>query len=203
VAYIEGMPLREQVVRMLRYSNNYIADVLTMNLAVRKRKDPPSTLADGASVLSDYVSALPSVPSLPRTEGKPELYSGSGLTPENRISAEELVRVLAHQYRNTDRFPGYYGGLVVPGDAPFRYLKNGDSDWRNRVALKTGTLRTAAGSPSPPSSTAASAESALRSTNPPKPCVTISRICSKNIEHEQNAGQARKSPVEFAAHSVM
>lgn len=140
VAYIEGMPLREQVVRMLRYSNNYIADVLTMNLAVRKRKDPPSTLADGASVLSDYVSALPSVPSLSRTEGKPELYSGSGLTPENRISAEELVRVLAHQYRNTDRFPGYYGGLVVPGDAPFRYLKNGDSDWRNRVALKTGTL---------------------------------------------------------------
>jgi D-alanyl-D-alanine carboxypeptidase/D-alanyl-D-alanine-endopeptidase (penicillin-binding protein 4) len=68
------------------------------------------------------------------------LHSGSGLTPENLISANDLVSVLAHAYRDTRRFPSYYGGLVVPRDAPFAFLREGSEAWLDRVALKTGSM---------------------------------------------------------------
>jgi D-alanyl-D-alanine carboxypeptidase/D-alanyl-D-alanine-endopeptidase (penicillin-binding protein 4) len=70
------------------------------------------------------------------------VFSGSGLTPENLISANELASLLAHQYRDTRHFPAFYGGLVVPRDAPFQFLRIGTPDWLDRVALKTGTMET-------------------------------------------------------------
>ncbi len=70
----------------------------------------------------------------------PPIYSGSGLTTDNRLSAEDLVRLLAYQYRDPRRFPAFYGGLVVPRDAPFVFLRQGGTAWLDRVALKTGTL---------------------------------------------------------------
>ncbi|MGH8180934.1 MAG: hypothetical protein ACRETR_08145, partial [Steroidobacteraceae bacterium] len=52
----------------------------------------------------------------------------------------DLVRLLAYQYHDARRFPAFYGGLVVPRDAPFVFLRQGGSSWLDRVALKTGTL---------------------------------------------------------------
>ena len=48
--------------------------------------------------------------------------------------------MLAHAYRETRRFPTYYGGLVVPRDAPFGFLREGSEAWLDRVALKTGSM---------------------------------------------------------------
>jgi D-alanyl-D-alanine carboxypeptidase/D-alanyl-D-alanine-endopeptidase (penicillin-binding protein 4) len=70
----------------------------------------------------------------------PLLASGSGLTTENRVSARDLVSLLQAQYRDTRRFPSFYGSLVVPHDAPFAYLRVGEAGWLDRTALKTGTL---------------------------------------------------------------
>jgi serine-type D-Ala-D-Ala carboxypeptidase/endopeptidase (penicillin-binding protein 4) len=68
------------------------------------------------------------------------LASGSGLTPENRLSARDLTGLLQRMYHDTRRFPAFYGSLVVPRDAPFPYLRRGEAAWLDRVALKTGTL---------------------------------------------------------------
>ncbi|HEY4342477.1 MAG TPA: D-alanyl-D-alanine carboxypeptidase/D-alanyl-D-alanine-endopeptidase [Steroidobacteraceae bacterium] len=135
LADVEGLPLGEQLGRMLRFSNNYIADVLTLDLAAEASGTAPGQLSTAATVLTDFVARL-ETPAAPA----PLLHSGSGLTPENLLSANDLVTVLAHAYRETRRFPTYYGGLVVPRDAPFGFLREGKDAWLDRVALKTGSM---------------------------------------------------------------
>lgn len=139
LAQTEGLSLREQLGRMLRFSNNYIADVLTLDLAASTWQQPPTELSSAGRVLSDFVGGLRR-PANAAGPAAPPLFSGSGLTRENQLSANDLVALLAHQYRDTRRFPAFYGGLVVPRDAPFPFLRTGSAAWLDRVALKTGTM---------------------------------------------------------------
>jgi serine-type D-Ala-D-Ala carboxypeptidase/endopeptidase (penicillin-binding protein 4) len=136
---IEGLSLQEQLGRMLRYSNNYIADVLTMDMAASVDDHPPQALASAGRLLSDFVERV-QARDRPASRVAPPIYSGSGLTTDNRLSADDLVRLLAYQYHDARHFPAFYGGLVVPRDAPFVFLRQGDEAWLDRVALKTGTL---------------------------------------------------------------
>jgi len=138
LAEVEGLTLREQLGRMLRFSNNYIADVLTLDLAAGALQSSPMTLAGAGQLLSDFVARM-QPPHAGAAPG-PLLLSGSGLTDENRLSANDLVGLLAHEYRDTRHFPAFYGALVVPRDAPFAFLRGGSSAWLDRVALKTGTM---------------------------------------------------------------
>jgi len=143
LAETSGLSLSEQLGRMLRYSNNYIADVLTLDLAAEQAPQPPDRLAQAAVVLSQFVAALPrAARTAPHAapDDPPPLYSGSGLTPENLLSADDLVALLVHQYHDTRHFPAFYGPLVVPRDAPFAFLRQGSEDWLDRVALKTGSM---------------------------------------------------------------
>lgn len=139
VALVQGLSLREQLGRMLRFSNNYIADVLTLNLGAERGHSSRLSLSDASGALSEFVGrtlkAGTRTPPAP-----PRLYSGSGLTPENQLSANDLVSLLAYQYRDTRNFPAFYGNLVVPRQAPFAFLRQGSPAWLDRVALKTGTM---------------------------------------------------------------
>jgi D-alanyl-D-alanine carboxypeptidase/D-alanyl-D-alanine-endopeptidase (penicillin-binding protein 4) len=136
LARVDSIPLQEQVGRMMRWSNNYIADVLTMGVALQARGSPPASLADASRELSALVrradATSPDVGLL--------IESGSGLTTSNRISAQDFVQVLRAGFRNPRRFPAFYGSFVVPRDASFDYLRTGNADWLDRVALKTGSL---------------------------------------------------------------
>jgi D-alanyl-D-alanine carboxypeptidase/D-alanyl-D-alanine-endopeptidase (penicillin-binding protein 4) len=136
---VQGLSLREQLGRMLRFSNNYIADVLTMDMAASVDDHPPQALAAAGRLLSDFVQRV-QARYRPASRVPPPIYSGSGLTTDNRLSANDLVRLLAYQYHDARRFPAFYGGLVVPRDAPFVFLRDGGAAWLDRVALKTGTL---------------------------------------------------------------
>ncbi len=136
LARVDGLLVREQLWRMLQYSNNYIADVLTLDMGAVTQ--PHETLASASRLLSDFVAGTEYGD--PPDLGPPPLYSGSGLTTDNRLSANDLVRLLIHEYHDTRRFPAFYAGLVAPHDAPFLFLRQGDAAWLNRVALKTGTL---------------------------------------------------------------
>jgi serine-type D-Ala-D-Ala carboxypeptidase/endopeptidase (penicillin-binding protein 4) len=140
LAEFEGLTLREQLGRMLRFSNNYIADVLTLNLAADVAGEPPAQLAGAGGVLSDFVMRAHRSMQLTKAQTRPVILSGSGLTPENLLSATDLVALLGYQYRDSRRFPVFYGGLTVPRDAPFAFLRTGSPAWLDRVALKTGTM---------------------------------------------------------------
>ena len=139
LALNDGLSLKEQLGRMLRFSNNYVADMLTLNLAATQREQAPTQLSDAARSLSDFVARSNAGGKGGKTT-PPPLFSGSGLTPENQLSAEDLTGLLAAQYRNTRNFPAFYGGLVVPRQAPFQFLRVGSPAWLDRVALKTGTM---------------------------------------------------------------
>jgi D-alanyl-D-alanine carboxypeptidase/D-alanyl-D-alanine-endopeptidase (penicillin-binding protein 4) len=139
LAEVEGLQLKEQVGRMMRYSNNYIADVLTLNLAAEQQRGTPQRLSAASEVLLQYLLRTRD-PASPLPTELPVLASGSGLTPENRLSAQDLTQLLGRMYRDARRFPAFYGSLVVPRDAPFAFLKRGGDAWLDRVALKTGTM---------------------------------------------------------------
>jgi len=139
LAEVEGLQLKEQLGRMMRYSNNYIADVLTLNLAAELQRKPPERLSSASEVLLQYL-LRPRPAAAPIPADLPVIASGSGLTPENRLSARDLTSLLARQYRDARRFPTYLSTLVVPRDAPFAFLKHGGDDWLDRVVLKTGTM---------------------------------------------------------------
>jgi len=135
----EGFTLREQLGRMLRFSNNYIADVLTFDLAADMTGSAPSGLADASKGLSEFVLRALRAQSRARVSA-PLILSGSGLTPENELSAHDLVALLAYQYHDSRYFPAFYGALTVPRQAPFGFLRQGGQAWLDRVALKTGTM---------------------------------------------------------------
>lgn len=134
LAAIGGLPLREQVSRMNRFSNNFIADQLTLKVAAAQHQAGPGGLAEASQQLSSLIELL-------RPEASaPSLYSGSGLTPESRLSAGDMVALLEHMYLDSVNFPVFYGSLTVPEQSPFAFLGVGNEDWRRRLALKSGTL---------------------------------------------------------------
>jgi D-alanyl-D-alanine carboxypeptidase/D-alanyl-D-alanine-endopeptidase (penicillin-binding protein 4) len=139
LAHVDGLPLQEQIGRMMRWSNNYIADVLTMGVALERSKKAPHSLADASSELVGWVRGSSTLPAGAEND-VPVMQSGSGLTIENRLSAMDFIGVLRRQYKDSRHFPAFYGSLVVPRDASFDYLQNGNADWLDRVALKTGSL---------------------------------------------------------------
>lgn len=136
IAKVESIPLQEQVGRMMRWSNNYIADVLTMSISLEARDAAPASLADASRELVQFVTTAGAA----NADGSLVLESGSGLTTTNRISAQDLIGVLRAGYRDTRRFPAFYGTFVVPRDSSFAYLRRGGAAWLDRVALKTGSL---------------------------------------------------------------
>ncbi len=137
IASVQCRSLREQLDSMLRFSNNYIADAITLDLAADSSPTQLTNLAQAGQVLSSFVAY---------TESRhdhlkpPVLLSGSGLTPENELSALDLTSLLTYMYHNPRNFPAFYGGLVVPRQAPFAFLRGGSPAWLDRVALKTGTM---------------------------------------------------------------
>lgn len=130
-----GLALREQLGRMLRFSNNYVADLLTLGIAAAGGATPAMQLGEASASLARFMAR-----SDPKQKDAPLIFSGSGLTPENLISASDMVNMLKSQYEDARTFPAFYGGLVVPRQAPYAFLRGGGSAWLDRVALKTGTM---------------------------------------------------------------
>jgi D-alanyl-D-alanine carboxypeptidase/D-alanyl-D-alanine-endopeptidase (penicillin-binding protein 4) len=114
--------------------------VLTLTLAADLDHAAPKSLSEASKRLSSFVAQARAKEKGATRLVPPSLFSGSGLTPENELSADDLVRLLLYQYRDTPTFGPFYGGLVVPRQSPFGFLRNGSHAWQERVALKTGTM---------------------------------------------------------------
>ncbi len=128
-----GQRLSLTLADMLRFSNNAMADVLTLDLAADLHPGQRHSLAGAALRLGETV--------LGPGDGKdPMLASGSGLSPESRVSAAALIALLHGMYLDTASFPDFYAGLEVPLSARGRTIRRGSTDWRTRVAGKTGWL---------------------------------------------------------------
>lgn len=143
VAEVDGYPLAWQMQGLMKVSNNYIADMLTLKLD----KAPQATLAGGSRELENYLHGVLDRSrwhnkSLP-FKGPLVLQSGSGLTPENRMAPRDVVAVLESMYENTREFPSFLAALPIvggEGTVKNRFTKEGQAFLRDRIRAKTGTL---------------------------------------------------------------
>lgn len=129
LASVESPPLQMALMDMLNYSNNFMADVLTIGLSASQ---PPS-LASGAAALERFVDTVPG-------HGPVSLASGSGLTPDSRTSAHGLVALLDAMYRRAELFPTFVSAMQTPGNGAARFIRRGDPLFQRSVMIKTGTL---------------------------------------------------------------
>ena len=138
LAKVDSIPLAEQLQRMMTYSNNYMADTLALDLLAQQPdvKKPLTLEAAGAQLQMLAQSFEPDL----KGPG-PVIRSGSGLTPDNALSATDLVALLKTLYLRTDLFPAFVGSLTVPEFSPLTIFKGKEPGWRTRIAAKTGSLQ--------------------------------------------------------------
>lgn len=129
LAAVDGKPLQELLLRMLNYSNNFMADTLALGLV----DAPGASLLDAGRVLERFADHLPG-------HARPTLLSGSGLTPENRVSARGVNALLSAMYRRSALFPTFVAGLQLPVNGPMHFIRRGSDTFQHNVMLKTGTL---------------------------------------------------------------
>ncbi|ERL52124.1 D-alanyl-D-alanine carboxypeptidase/D-alanyl-D-alanine-endopeptidase [Halomonas huangheensis] len=129
LAAVDGKPLQEILLRMLNYSNNYMADMLALDLV----EAPQAQLDDAGAALEAFVAGVPG-------HGPVVLESGSGLTVGNRTSAQGVNALNEYMFQRSDLFPLYLAGLQTPTNGPMRFIRRGSSTFQSHVMLKTGTL---------------------------------------------------------------
>lgn len=103
-------PLTEVVQKLMAYSNNFMANQLFIATGI-KAMGPPGTLAKAKATVTRYAHDILGLAHL-------ELAEGSGISRRNRLTAEDLLRVL-------DAFSPYYELLRHEGR---EYYKTGTLD---------------------------------------------------------------------------
>lgn len=126
------------------YSNNYLADSLVNLIGAverRKRQIPYST------ELSSYHLGLKEIMRFMREDVgiKTDLVfkSGSGLSPDNRLSAEQLVDFLSYMTVRFELFPDYLVSLPLAGyggTLSKRFKSPVFLNLKGTIRAKTGTL---------------------------------------------------------------
>lgn len=129
LAAVDSKPLQELLLRIMNYSNNYMADVLALNLV----ESPQAQLREAGLALERYAESLPG-------HGPLTLYSGSGLTTENRTSAHGINVMLTEMFHESALFPSFIAAFQSPANGVMRFIRRGSDTFQHNVMLKTGTL---------------------------------------------------------------
>lgn len=129
LAAVDGKPLQEELLRMLNYSNNFMADMMALDLVDTPRPD----LAQGGAAVSAFARSLPG-------QGPLRLDSGSGLTTTNRVTAAGTNVLLEAMFQRSSLFPSFVAGLQSPENGVMRFIRRGSPTFQNNVMIKTGTL---------------------------------------------------------------
>lgn len=140
LAQVKSASLAEQLIPMMAYSNNYMADTLALDVAANSGYNRPLTLPRASQAL-EALSERANEFAYPQIKtGNAAFDSGSGLSLGNSVSARDLVSLLDYMFHENALFPSFYGSLPVPLSAPSRTLKRGNFDFETRLVAKTGTL---------------------------------------------------------------
>nr|WP_298412018.1 D-alanyl-D-alanine carboxypeptidase/D-alanyl-D-alanine-endopeptidase [uncultured Halomonas sp.] len=129
LASVESETVQTLLLRTLNYSNNFMADILSLNLI----EQPRASLRQAGGEIEGFAQSLPG-------HGPVTLYSGSGLTTENRTSAKGVNMLLEAMYRRAALFPAFVAGMQAPTNGPMRFIRRGSDIFQHHVMIKTGTL---------------------------------------------------------------
>jgi len=143
IASIDGFPMHFIVKGLNNFSNNFIADMLLkrMGAAFGNEGDPDKkgsgSSANGLKVLNNYLIDQVKI----KTPFK--LVNASGLSTENRLSAEQVNQMLVKMGQSLELFPEFFASLPSVGKAGTlkkRFDKEDSQNVASLVRAKTGTL---------------------------------------------------------------
>ena len=117
---------------MNKFSNNYVAEMLTKNLASLKAK--PANLSSGVAMINDHLKSL----NLPKDQYVIE--NPSGLTRENKMSSYAMWMVLQHLRKDFQVQPEFLTSLPIAGIDGTLKRRMKDSQAERWVRAKTGSL---------------------------------------------------------------
>ena len=132
LAEAESKGMHDILADMNKFSNNFVAEMLTKNMAAAQ--NPPGSIEKGMKILRDYMQTI-GVPA-----SQYELYNPSGLTRENKMTAQALWRVLQDMRSQFRYQPEFMNSLAIAGVDGTLKKRMKDSPAERWVRAKTGFL---------------------------------------------------------------
>lgn len=132
LAKADSKPIAQAVSDMMKFSNNYVAEMLAKNLAQQKNPNQPATIEAGMKIIRDVLAEMGIKPE------RFNLINPSGLSRRNKARPVDLAQILVHSYRQFPTFAEYMTSFPLAGfDGT---LKNRMKDKAGWVRGKTGLL---------------------------------------------------------------
>jgi D-alanyl-D-alanine carboxypeptidase/D-alanyl-D-alanine-endopeptidase (penicillin-binding protein 4) len=133
LAKAPSVPISQIVTDMMKFSNNYVAEMLTKNLA-RLKGSKPGTMKAGLEAVREFAKQH-------GIQSKDfNLVNASGLTLENRITASDMGRVLVNVQGKFQHFPEFLSSFPIAGvDGTLKNRFRGTS--RPPIRGKTGLMK--------------------------------------------------------------
>jgi D-alanyl-D-alanine carboxypeptidase/D-alanyl-D-alanine-endopeptidase (penicillin-binding protein 4) len=129
----ESEPLSLALRGLNKFSNNLVAEQILKTLGAEEFGSPGTT-KNGLRIISRYMR------SLGFSQDQYRIVDGSGLSRQNRMTANQIVSVLEHVHDDLSIYPEFISALGVMGlDGNVRKRMNSVKD-SHKARVKTGTL---------------------------------------------------------------
>lgn len=132
IAHVESKPVGAMVADMLKFSNNFVAEMLTKHLSLKIAPDQPGSLSLGLQAIRR------SLPFFGVTEAMVEVNNPSGFSRKNSLSALGLTQILKSIQNSFGFYPELVAGLPISGRDGT--LKSRLSKMAQKVRAKTGYM---------------------------------------------------------------
>ena len=134
----KGKTLSENIRMMMKYSNNFIVDMLVKNLAVEKNKKPGS-LSKGLKIIKEHIKNQLGI-----SNTEYQLEEASGLSRQNRFQALHLLKAFQywHHHPLQPEFESAFAIAGQDGTLKKRFVNNA---LQAKMYAKTGSLNGVSG----------------------------------------------------------
>lgn len=139
LAQTKSKPLHLLVADMMKFSNNFVAEMLTKNLAVEIAQKNPGSMADGIKVIEGFLNII----------GIEKIHyvfeNPSGLSQKNKFRVKDFALILDYLHNHFAIYPEFVSSLPISGFDGTLKSRLTDDDSRGRIRAKTGMLAGVAG----------------------------------------------------------
>lgn len=132
LAEAESKPVEQIVADMNKFSNNYVAEMLAKHLGLRRQS--PGSVAAGMSVIEEEIR------SMGITKERMLLTNPSGLTRDNRVTAQAMWTLLKNVETDFQIYPEFLSSLPISGVDGTLKKRMKDGNGERQVRAKTGLL---------------------------------------------------------------
>lgn len=133
----EGKTLSENIRLMMKYSSNFMVDMLVKNLAVEKNKKPGS-LNEGLKIIKNHINNQLGIPNKAY-----QLKEASGLSRKNRFHAIHLLKAFRYWERHPLQ-PEFESSFAIAGEDG-TLKKRFNNTLQAKIYAKTGSLNGVSG----------------------------------------------------------